>query len=224
MRPESYGHFHSPQEVTRKLTSIARKKRFSQVRISGNEPTIAREHLIEMLELIPPDIHFILETNGILIGHDKTYAEELARFDNLHVRVSLKGTNEKDFSALTGAEPIGFALQLQALKYLRRAEVDMHSAVMVSYSIPENVQTLRKRLAAIDRSFEDMEIEELVLWGDVEERLQRLKIGYGPAYNPRNIPEMVQTLHLQQSQAVLGAFVGCLKRIIFSEIQSTAGI
>jgi len=36
--------------------------------------------------------------------------------------------------------------------------------------------------------------------------------------------EMVQTLHLQSIQAVLGAFIGGLKRIIFSEIQSTSGI
>jgi len=188
VKPESYGHFFSPQEVARKLISIARKKRFRQVRISGNEPTIAREHLIKVLELIPPDIHFILETNGILIGHDKTYAEELARFDNLYVRISLKGTNEEEFSRLTGAEPTGFALQLQALENLHRFGVDTHPAVMVSFSLPENVQALRKQLAAIDGSFEDMEIEELVLWGDVEERLRKARIGYRKAHHPEAIP------------------------------------
>jgi hypothetical protein len=36
--------------------------------------------------------------------------------------------------------------------------------------------------------------------------------------------EMVQTLHLQSMQAVLGAFLEGLNRIIFSEIQLTAGI
>ena len=36
--------------------------------------------------------------------------------------------------------------------------------------------------------------------------------------------EMVQTLQIQSIHAVLGAFIGCLKRIIFPEIQSTAGI
>lgn len=188
VKPESYGHFYSPQEVARKLISIARKKRFRQVRISGNEPTIAREHLIKVLELIPPDIHFILETNGILIGHGRTYAEDLARFGNLYVRVSLKGTNEEEFSRLTGAEPKGFTLQLQALENLCRADVDVHPAVMVSFSIPENIHALRKRLAAIDRSFAEMEIEELVLYGDVEERLRKAKIECGTAYHPRDIP------------------------------------
>lgn len=188
VRPESHGRFYSPHDVATKLTGIARKKRFRQVRISGNEPTIAREHLIKVLELIPPDIQFILETNGIMIGHDKTYAEELARFDNLYVRISLKGTNEEEFSRLTGAEPTGFALPLQALENLHRFGVDTHPAVMVSFSLPENVQGLRKRLKAIDRSFEDMEIEELVLWGDVEERLRKARIGYRKAHHPEAIP------------------------------------
>ncbi|MDH3899065.1 MAG: hypothetical protein OEV18_16920 [Deltaproteobacteria bacterium] len=35
---------------------------------------------------------------------------------------------------------------------------------------------------------------------------------------------MVQTLHLQSIQAVLEPFIGDLKKIIFSEIQLTAGM
>ena len=51
---------------------------YNQLRISGNEPTIARDHLIRVLELIPKNLLFILETNGILIGADETYAQDLA--------------------------------------------------------------------------------------------------------------------------------------------------
>ena len=188
VRPESYGEFYSPEEVSGRLVQIASKKRFTQIRISGNEPTIGREHLIKVLELIPTDIQFILETNGILIGHDKTYAEDLSRFENLYVRVSLKGTNEEEFTALTGAEPSGFTLQLQALDNLYWAGVNVHPAAMVSFSPRENIQALAKRLRRIHRSFGDVEIEELVLYGDVEERLRSAKIGYGRAYDPREIP------------------------------------
>jgi len=74
------------------------------------------------------------------------------------------------------------------LGVLHRFGVDTHPAVMVSFSLPENVQGLRKRLKAIDRSFEDMEIEELVLWGDVEERLRKARIGYRNASHPKDIP------------------------------------
>lgn len=188
IRPEAYGQLYSPQEVARRLTSIARNKRFTQVRISGNEPTIAREHLVKVLELIPPDMQFILETNGILIGHDKTFAEDLAKFDNLYVRVSLKGTNEEEFSRLTGARPGGFALQLKALENLCAAGVDAHPAVMISFASLESIEALRKQLIAIDCSFEDLEMEELVLWGDVEERLRKAKLEYATAYQPERIP------------------------------------
>lgn len=188
IRPESYGQLYSPQEVARRLTSIARNKRFTQVRISGNEPTIAREHLLKVLELIPPDMQFILETNGILIGHDKTFAEDLSRFDNLYVRVSLKGTNEEEFSRLTGARPAGFALQLKALENLCAAGVEAHPAVMISFTSLESIEALQRQLTAIHRSFGDMEMEELVLWRDVEERLRKAKLKYATAHQPESIP------------------------------------
>jgi uncharacterized Fe-S cluster-containing radical SAM superfamily protein len=188
VNPEAHGHFHSPQQVAGTLTSIARKKGFRQIRISGNEPTLGREHLIKVLELVPKDILFILETNGILIGHDKTYADDLARFENLYVRVSLKGCNEKEFSMLTGAEPKGFSLQLRALENLSRANVYSRPAVMVSFSPLESIEALKRRIGRIDKGFEDIEIEELVLYGDIEKRLKRTKICYATAYEPEHMP------------------------------------
>jgi uncharacterized Fe-S cluster-containing radical SAM superfamily protein len=185
---ESYGEFLSPGDVARRLIGIARKKGFRQVRISGNEPTLARAHLIKVLELLPPHLHFILETNGILIGHDRTYAEELGRFPNLYVRVSLKGTDEEEFSALTGGAPSGFTLQLQALEHLAAAGVNCHPAVMVSFSPREKVQALREKLEGMSGAFEEVEIEELVLWRDVEARLRRAGLAYHAAYQPDRMP------------------------------------
>jgi len=177
VKPGAYGRFYSPEDVAERLISTAQKKGFDRVRISGNEPTISREHLLKVLELIPGDILFILETNGILIGHDETYALDLAKFTNLYVRVSLKGTREEEFSALTGAEPEAFGLQLKAIEYLYRAGVQVQPAVMVSFSPAENIRALRKRLGTIAPSLEDIEMEELVLYGDVEKRLRSAKIG-----------------------------------------------
>jgi uncharacterized Fe-S cluster-containing radical SAM superfamily protein len=174
VKPEAAGSFHSPDDVAGKLVKIARKKRFSQVRISGNEPTIARDHLLRVLELIPPHVRFILETNGILIGSDSTYADDLARFENLYVRVSLKGTNEEEFSMLTGAEPVGFEFQIKALEHLNRAGVQAHPAVMVSFSPPENVQALQKRLGKINPGFKHIEMEEVMFYGDVDDRLRKV--------------------------------------------------
>jgi uncharacterized Fe-S cluster-containing radical SAM superfamily protein len=187
-RPEEYGRFYTPEGVAGKLVSIAKKKKLRQLRISGNEPTICREHLVRVLGLIPQEHLFILETNGILIGNDLTYAEELSRFPNLHVRVSLKGANEEEFSRLTGAIPEGFRLQLRALENLIKCGVSCHPACMVSFSPPENVIELRGRLKKISPGFEDFEVEELILYPSVEERLKKSKIEYRTGYKPDRIP------------------------------------
>jgi uncharacterized Fe-S cluster-containing radical SAM superfamily protein len=188
LMPDRYGQFYSAQEVAGKLTTMAYKKGFSQVRISGNEPTLAKEHMLQVLKHIPGHIRFILETNGILIGQDSTYARDLARFENLYVRVSLKGTCEAEFAKLTGAEPAGYGLQLQALENLARAHVAVHPAVMVSFSSPEAINALRRRLREIHVDFEDFEVEELALYGNVEERLTKAGISYDRAYEPEGIP------------------------------------
>ena len=189
LKPDRYGKFYSPHQVAGKLTTIAYKKGFRHVRISGNEPTLARDHLMQVLEQIPRDLLFILETNGILIGHDITYARDLSTFENLYVRVSMKGTNEDDFMRLTGAEPTGFELQIQALKNLVRFNISTHPAVMVSFSSAENIKALRMRLKEIDEDFEDFEAEELALYGKVEERLLKAGLEYDTAYEPIRIPK-----------------------------------
>jgi uncharacterized Fe-S cluster-containing radical SAM superfamily protein len=185
--PERYGRMCSPDEVASNLVAIAKRKGFRQIRISGNEPTIAKEHLLRILELIPREYVFILETNGILIGNDETYAANLSKFPNLRVRVSLKGASEEEFSKLTGAGPEGFGLQIRALENLVNHGVRAHPACMVSFSSEEAIGKLRQRLRGIGS--EDFEIEELVLYPAVEERLKRLGIRYGVSHEPSRIPK-----------------------------------
>jgi uncharacterized Fe-S cluster-containing radical SAM superfamily protein len=188
IKPEKFGKYYTPEEVAMRLVSTARSKGYSQIRISGNEPTICRRHLISVLELIPKDYLFILETNGILIGNDEKYAEDLSRFPNLYVRVSLKGTCEEEFSMLTGAIPERFQLQLKALEHLVKCKVNSHPACMISFSSNDNIRTLRKRLRAINPDFKDFEVEELILYPAVEERLKRLKIDFRTGYKTDRIP------------------------------------
>lgn len=188
-KPETSGKLYSPREAAEKLVAIARRKGFGKVRISGHEPTLCRTHLITVLEQIPDDLLFILETNGILVGDDPSYATGLARFPNLYVRVSLKGTNPEEFSRLTGADGGGFGLQLSAVENLHRAGVRVQPAVMVSFSPAESVDAIRRELGAIAPRFADIEIEELVLYGKIQERLREKGFQYQEAYDPRNIPE-----------------------------------
>lgn len=186
--PERSGEWHSPEQVAGTLVGIARRKRYRKLRISGNEPTIGREHLIEVLARIPKDLLFILETNGVLLGADPGYAEDLSRFPNLHVRVSLKGTCEEEFSRLSGAIPEGFQWQLKALENLLRQKVSVHPACMTSFSTPENISALRKRLRSIHPAYAEFEVEELILYPAVAERIAGSNLQYRTAHRPDRIP------------------------------------
>jgi len=173
VQPEKIGRFYSPEEVVRNLISIARRKGFQRIRISGNEPTLHRSHLLKVLQLIPTEFQFILETNGILIGYDPSYAKDLSPFNNLSVRVSLKGACPENFARLTGAKPEGFELQLKALEHLVGEGVDCFPAVMANFSTQEELQRLRQRLKSIRPDFADFEEEELILYPFVSENIQR---------------------------------------------------
>lgn len=186
--PSGVGNFYFPEDTSERLIKIAEKKGFSQVRISGNEPTIAMEHTIKVIENLRERYLFILETNGILIGQNEEYAKELSKFKNIHVRVSLKGTCNEEFSQLTGSISEGFDLQLKSIENLIRYGVRVHAASMISFSPLDNIKGLRMRLKEIHPSLEEFEPEELILYPHIEERLKRLNIRYYSAYSPDKIP------------------------------------
>ncbi|NIO29773.1 MAG: radical SAM protein [Candidatus Latescibacteria bacterium] len=171
--PSGAGNFYGPNQVAHKITAIAKKHNFHRARLSGNEPTIARSHLVSLLERLPRDITFILETNGILLGHERDYAQALGPFPNLHVRVSIKGCSEDEFSQITGAEPQAFGLQLKALEHLLEAGVRSHPAVVVSFSDNRSVDSLKERLHRLHPDFSDFEAEEIFLNPAIEKRLDR---------------------------------------------------
>jgi uncharacterized Fe-S cluster-containing radical SAM superfamily protein len=181
------GDFLKAEEAAQKIFALMKEKKIHQARFSGGEPTIGRAHLLQFLNILQyRRVRFILETNGILIGEDETYAQDLALFPFLHVRVSLKGCNEEEFSRLTGAEPRGFQLQLTALRNLLKAGVSVHPAVMVSFSAREAVDRLYHTIWKIDpRMHSEIEIEEVILYPQVKEKLKRANLqsysGHVPA-------------------------------------------
>jgi uncharacterized Fe-S cluster-containing radical SAM superfamily protein len=163
------GILYSPEQVAEELHRIAQHKGYTQVRISGGEPTIGRAHLIAVLKHIKPELLFILETNGILLGADETYVKELSRFKNLHVRICFKGINPEEFSWLTGAKN-GFEYQLKALEYLRDTKVVFNIAVV---STKKDRCEFFKQLTALGLSTIMVEEEEVTLYPQVRERLKK---------------------------------------------------
>ena len=163
------GEFYSPEQVANNLKTIAIKKGYHQMRISGGEPTIGRNHLIALLEKIESRFLFILETNGILLGENKSYVKKLAKFKNLHVRVCLKGSTPEEFSFLTGAE-IGFEFQIKALKNLKDEKISFNIALV---TIKNNNQNFYKKLADMNLEQIMIEKEEIILYPKVRKRLEK---------------------------------------------------
>lgn len=173
-----HGKFYAPQQVFDQIVKIAKKRGYYMLRVSGGEPTISRNHLLQLLELVEQTGYtFILETNGILIGTNKKYAKELSKYSNIHVRVSIKGCTPDEFSRLTGAKPNGFDLQLNSLKNLLDAGVSCHPAVMLSFSSKENFLRLVDELKEIDsRLVARLEEEYVILYPHVIELLKKNRI------------------------------------------------
>lgn len=161
------GEFYSPEQVALTLNTVARKKDYRKVRISGGEPTIGKNHLIKLLKNIDSNLLFILETNGILLGKDKKYIDKLSQFNNLHVRVCLKGCNSEEFSFLTGAKT-GFNYQLKSLEYLRDKALSFNIAVV---SVKKGQKKLYEQIQEMGLGKIMIEEEEITLYPQVERRL-----------------------------------------------------
>lgn len=129
--PQQMGCFYSAQQAFDNLKRNARKRRIKKWRISGGEPALCKEHLLELLKLVnQEDCLFMLESNGLLIGHDREYARELSKFRNVHIRISLKAGSAEGFQQRTGAMGKFFELPYKAISNLMEFGASFHVACM----------------------------------------------------------------------------------------------
>jgi uncharacterized Fe-S cluster-containing radical SAM superfamily protein len=151
--PEKFGKFYSPKQVAQNLFNAAEEgivyfdywrkliPRVNKLRLSGCEPTIGKQHLLEVLRFIEESNYplFILETNGIILGSDKDYVKRLAEFkEKLYVRVSFKAATTEGFTSRTGAMGEFYNLPFQALKYLLDEGIHVRAAAMTDPKIMPN--------------------------------------------------------------------------------------
>jgi uncharacterized Fe-S cluster-containing radical SAM superfamily protein len=156
--PEVYGDFYSPEAVARKLFKAAengitsqgwerfRHLKIEKLRLSGCEPTIAKEHLLPLLESVEKSKYklFILETNGILFGAYPDYVKEIANTsDKIYVRVSFKAATPDAFTLRTGAIGKYYELPFKAYEYLLNEGIYARAAAMTDPKImPEKERKL----------------------------------------------------------------------------------
>lgn len=178
--PERFGKFYSPKKIAQALLNAAERgitspgwERFrgikiNKLRLSGCEPTLGKEHLLSTLEYVAEFKYrlFILETNGILLGSDRDYVKQLARFsDKLYVRVSLKAASPEGFTQRTGALGDYYELPFKALTYLFEEGVFSRAAAMTDPEVmsPEERKILIRKLGkiapALGRELEEEEID-----------------------------------------------------------------
>ena len=173
-KPKQTGKFYTPQEVFSALDASAKKYGHKLISASASEGTLGREHLFELLELVDRSTYiYILETNGMTLGADPDFARELKRFKNLHVRVSIKGTNPEEYASLTGAIPESYALPYKGLKHLIDAGVSCNACLSASFSSNEGIIRAKERLAEIHPGIlKSLEIEHITLFPKVAQRLR----------------------------------------------------
>ena len=177
-KPKSTGRFYTPQEVFDGLTKTAKKNGYRLISASASEGTLGHEHLFELLDLVEQSEYvYILETNGMTLGHDKEFSEQLSRYRKLHVRVSIKGTNADEFHNLTGAQPSAYRLPFKGLVNLMNAGVSCNACVSISFSSQAGIQSVKKRLYNLRPGLlKSLELEEIKLFPKVAKRLAEAKL------------------------------------------------
>ncbi|MHA1265635.1 MAG: radical SAM protein [Candidatus Helarchaeota archaeon] len=171
---QNVGAFYSPEEVGARLVQIAEKGGFSQIRISGGEPTIGMEHLLAFLDYFDPYPYtFILETNGMLLSA-RDYVQALQNFSHLYVRISLKAATPSMFVKVTGAEPKVFDLPLQALELLVEFKIPCHPSIIIDFCTKSELKGLIDRLNRIKRGLgAQLEYESLIFYPHVKKGLRK---------------------------------------------------
>lgn len=192
----SKGELYSPLQAVEILTSLARRHGINRIRLSGGEPTLGFDHLIKVIELITSrGYHFILETNGVVIGSREEYARRLASFHGagVSVRVSIKGTSPQEFVMLTRAEPRAWGFQLKAIKLLVEYGLEpgeeVYPAVMLSFTDSKGVERIKRVLRAIHpRLAESIDPEYVILYPHVVNLLKTTGLKPLVAFKPDELP------------------------------------
>ena len=174
-KPKKTGKLYSPQQVFDGLAKNARKYGHKLISASASEGTIGKGHLFELLDLVEQsEFIYILETNGMALGADPEYCQQLAKYKRLHVRVSIKGGSPDEYFDLTGARPDSYWLPYEAMKNLIDAGVSCNACLMASFSSEDGIEQVKKNLSVVHPGIlKSLEIEVITLFPKVRERLEK---------------------------------------------------
>jgi len=182
LNPARFREFYNSQQVSSKLLNIAQRKSFNMFRISGAEPILGEnsfDHLIDVVDLIlqnRPSSVFILETNGFILGCRTDLIEKL-KFQNLRIRICLKGVDEESFELITGAQREFFAYPFKALKELEKLGINAWPALMGDLFSHDQILGLKKLLEDYKINAQ-LELESLEAYPFVLENMKKRKLNF----------------------------------------------
>ncbi len=178
--PSRHGKFYAPEEVADSLLRISRRRGFHLFRVTGSEPVLGEAslaHLLKVLDFVFREdrrFRFVLETNGLMLGFRPELGEKL-RYENLLVRIALKGTDPLSFERISGAAREFFPYPLFALKNLQRQNVKAWPALMGDLFSAAEIDGLKNILRGFTIK-EELELECLEPYPFVLENLRRRQI------------------------------------------------
>lgn len=174
-KPKKTGKLYTPKQVFDGLAKNAQKYGHKLISASASEGTIGKDHLFELLDLVEQsEFIYILETNGMTLGADPEYCQQLAKYKRLHVRVSIKGATPDEYFDLTGARPDSYWLPYEAMKNLIDAGVSCNACLMASFSSDDGVEQVKKNLSNVHPGIlKSLEIETITLFPKVQDRLEK---------------------------------------------------
>tara|TARA_Y100001970_G_C14244439_1_gene867062 strand:+ start:426 stop:1196 length:771 start_codon:yes stop_codon:yes gene_type:complete len=177
-KPATTGKFYSPKEVFNALSNKAKKYGTKLISASASEGTLGKQHLFELLTLVDKsEFIYILETNGMTIGHDPLFAKELSRFKNLHVRVSIKGCSYEEYTVLTNARSESYDIPYKAIENLINNQISCNACLSISFSTQEDIKKAEKRLYDIRPGIlKSLEKEYITMFPKVQKRLNKYNL------------------------------------------------
>jgi uncharacterized Fe-S cluster-containing radical SAM superfamily protein len=165
--PSKSGEYYSPSEVAGKLLGLAEKHDCDQFRVSGAEPILGRASALHLAEVIKSvDGHFVIETNGIMLGADPSIIAILKPLPHIQIRLCIKAHHGLDFEKITVAKADGFAYQLMAADALKQARINYTIAVMHPFVDPNRLP------------FYVHEVEDLIRYKATEKNLKQRGIKF----------------------------------------------
>ncbi|MDD8016529.1 MAG: radical SAM protein [Acidobacteriota bacterium] len=175
--PARFGTFLSADEAAHHLLEIARRRSFRLFRVTGSEPILGEasfEHLLRVIEIVlgdDPRASFILETNGLMLGHKEELSQRL-RLPRLSVRVAIKGVDEPSFERISGARGEFWRYAFLALVNLEENGVRSWPALMGTLFSGSERDRLRHILRTYSIS-SGLELESLESYPFVLENMKR---------------------------------------------------